>query len=68
MNETLKAAAKKILKDLLADCTESQHLVFKRLYSHKNLELPINDVVDQMPDDKLDWAITQVERTISKRP
>ena len=66
MNETLKNAAKTILKDLLAQCTEGQQMMFKRMYSHNNLELPINDVVDQMSEDKIDWAISQCERTVEK--
>jgi hypothetical protein len=66
MNSTLKIAAKEILKDLLSKCTEPQQMIFKRMYSHKNLELPINEVVDKMPDDKLDWAISQCEKTIEK--
>jgi hypothetical protein len=65
-NETLKNAAKQILKDLLAQCTEGQQLMFKRMYCHKDLEKPINDAVDQMADDKIDWAITQTERTVEK--
>lgn len=65
-NETLKNAAKEILKGLLAECTEGQQLMFKRMYCHKNLELPINEAVDQMADDKIDWAITQTERTVEK--
>jgi len=28
--------------------------------------LPINEAVDQMADDKIDWAMTQVERTVEK--
>jgi hypothetical protein len=63
-NETLIKAAKTILKDLLAKCTEEQHLMFKRMYSNYYLDLPINDAVDQMDVDKIDWAITQVEHTI----
>lgn len=55
-----------MLKDLLAQCTEKQQMLFKRMYSHENLELPINEVVDQMPDDKIDWAVTQCERTVEK--
>lgn len=65
-NETLKTAAKNILKDLLAKCTEGQQLMFKRMYSHKNLEISINDAVDKMDSSKIDFAITQVERTIEK--
>ena len=65
-NETIKNVAKEMLKELLAKCTEGQQLIFKRMYCHKNLELPINEAVDQMADDKIDWAMTQVERTVEK--
>ena len=63
-NETIKNAAKEMLKELLTECTDGQKLMFKRMYSHKNLELQINEAVDQMADDKIDWAMTQVERTV----
>jgi hypothetical protein len=65
-NETLQAAARTILKDLLAQCTEGQQLLFKRMYSPNNLALPINTAVDLMDPDKIDWAITQTERTVAK--
>ena len=48
MNDTLKNTAKEMLKELLAQCTEPQQMMFKLMYCHKNLELPINDAVDQM--------------------
>lgn len=64
-NETLKSAARQILKDLLAQCTEDNHTMFKRMYAHNNLDLPINEAVDQMDESKIDLAITQVERTIA---
>ena len=66
MNETLKNTAKEMLKNLLAQCTEPQQLMFKRMYCHENLDLPINEAVDQMEDDKIDWAITQCEKTVLK--
>jgi hypothetical protein len=66
MNETLKNTAKEILKELLAQCTEPQQLMFKRMYCHKNLDLPINEAVDQIAEDKIDWAITQCESTVLK--
>ena len=65
-NETLKFAAKNILKNLLSQCTEGQQMLFKRMYSHNNLDLSINDVVDNMDPDKMDWAISQCERTLNK--
>jgi len=66
MNTTIKNVAKEMLKESLAECTGAQQLMFKRMYCHKNLELPINEAVDQMADDKIDWAMTQVERTVEK--
>ena len=66
MNETLKNTAKEMLKDLLAQCTNEQQMMFKRMYCYANLELPINEAVDQMADDKIDLAITQCERTVEK--
>ena len=65
-NETIINTAKKELKELLLECTERQQFMFKRMYSHKNLDLPIHEVVDQMAVDKIDWAMTQIERTVKK--
>lgn len=64
-NERLITAGRNILKELLAECTEGQQTMFKRLYSN-NIELPINEVVDKMDTDKIDWAISQCERTVEK--
>jgi len=60
----IKTLGRDILKDLLSQCTEDQQMLFKRMYSHDDLERNINDVVDQMPDDKINWAISQCERTV----
>lgn len=57
---------RKRLKDSLALCNTDQQLVFKRMYSHKDLDKDINQVVDDMNTDHLDWAILQVEKTIKK--
>ena len=66
MNKTLAKEGRRILKELLSNCSNEQQVMFKRMYSHKNLQLPINDVIEQMNDDKIDWAITQCERTVEK--
>lgn len=65
-NQTIKNLAKEMLKKLLSECTDDQQLIFKRMYCHKNLDLPINEAVDQMVDDKIDLAMSQVERTVEK--
>ena len=63
MNDTLQHYVRTQLKETLAQCTDAQQLMFKRMYSHHDLEKPIDQVVDAMPEDKLDWAMQQVERT-----
>lgn len=40
--------------------------VFRLMYSHDNLDKPINEVVDSIPENKLDWAMQQVENTLVK--
>ena len=67
MNKTLEESNRKILKDLLSQCTKPQQGMFKRMYSHENLELPIDKVVDNMDSSKLDLATTQVENTLRNK-
>ena len=66
MNKQLQNFARTTLKTDLAQCTTGQQDKFKRMYSFKNLALPINDVVDRMPVEKLDWAMQQVRGTLDK--
>jgi hypothetical protein len=46
-------------------CTEAQQKLFKQMYSHKNRDLSIEEAIDNMPDDKLDWAMQQVMELIN---
>ncbi len=66
MNKSLSNAGKGMLKELLAQCTEPQQLLFKRMYCHTNLDATIDEAVDQMDEFKIDWAITQCEKTVEK--
>lgn len=65
MNSTLQKFARTMLKTGLAECSISQQQMFKLMYAD-DLDLHINVVVDKMPEDKLDWAMQQVEATIQK--
>lgn len=47
------------IKRILSKLEDSNRLVFKRMYSHLDLEKDINTVVDEMPAPKLDWALKQ---------
>ena len=64
MNNTLSKVARSQIKEKLAVCTEGQQAIFKRMYSHKNLGLSIDKIVDVIPDEKLGWALTQVKNTV----
>ena len=67
MNEQIQGFARNELKAGLSKLPESNQLIFKRMYSHKNLDADINDVVDSMPADKLDWAMQQVQRSLDEK-
>lgn len=54
------------LKLLLDQCTPEQKIKFKQMYSHLNLGLPTDQVIDEMLPDKIDRAIQQCEATIDK--
>ena len=41
--------------------------MFKRMYSHNNLNLDINVVINIMDEDNLDIAMIQVQRTLDKK-
>jgi len=44
--------------------TDGQQERFKQMYCFHNRSLLINEAVDQMDENKIDWAIIQCERTI----
>jgi hypothetical protein len=67
MNKTLQDYARNELKNGLAMLPDSQQLFFKRMYSHKNLDANVNDVVDAMPAERLDWAMQQVQRGLDEQ-
>lgn len=64
MNKHLQKFARKTLKEDLFWCYQEQQMVFKLMYSHLNLDMQINDVVDQIYHTKLSWAMEQVKRTL----
>ena len=66
MNKQLQEFARSEIKKGLALLPEKNRQMFKRMYSHNNLNANISDVVDAMTEDKLDWAMDQIRRTIQK--
>jgi hypothetical protein len=78
MNPTLSAFARQTLKEGLAQLPAGNQRMFKLMYALEHRigkpdctaeareAVPINDVVDAMSEEKLDWAMIQVERTLTK--
>lgn len=66
MNEQLQQFARENLKKGLSQLPDGWQHKFKQMYSHGNLTLDISQVVDNMPEDKLDWAMEQVENSLKK--
>lgn len=66
MNDQLQEFARDTLKIGLASLPKCAQLIFKKMYSHEDLTVPIDDVVDAISEDKLDWAMQQVQRSIDK--
>lgn len=66
MNDQLQQFARETLKAGLRQLPDAWQLTFKRMYSHKDLDKPIEAVVDAMPFEKLDWAMQQVQGSIDK--
>ena len=67
MNDQLQTYARKTLKEGLMRLPESSQFLFKRMYSHNNLDADINDVIDSMAEDKLDRAMQQVQKSLDKQ-
>lgn len=63
MQESIRKIYIDKIKSGLANLKENHHLFFKRMYSHNNLDEDINTVVDNLPDEKLDHVLRQVEST-----
>ena len=81
MNDVLKEFARQSLKDGLAQCTKDQQRRFKLMYgqpTEPRCRTPdvvslikgrdIKKVVDGMPEESLDWAMVQVQRTLAATP
>jgi hypothetical protein len=74
MNDQLRQFARKNIKDGLSQLPDNWQQKFKMMYGRNNGErsledaiaMSVNDVVDEMADDKLDWAMTQIANSIKK--
>ena len=67
MNEELQNFGRTKLKEGLAKCNEGEQLMFKRMYAHGDIGKSIDDVVDDMEEEKISHAMTQVQSTLDKK-
>ena len=70
MNKTIKSFAQTNIIEGLKLLSYGQVKLFKRMYAKSaglTVDDSIPDIVKSMPEDKLDWALTQVERTIEEK-
>ena len=44
--------------------SDAHQAIFKRMYSPDNLKLSIESIVDNMPDETLEHALRQSERSV----
>ena len=66
MNKTLEQFTRDQIKSGLSQLPEGHQKLFKRMYSFENMAKGINDIVDGMDETKLDWALTQVKKSLEK--
>ena len=66
MNQQLADFARQKIIDGLKQLPAGSQMLFKRMYSHENLDADIEDVAVNMPEEKLGWAMQQVERSLEK--
>ena len=69
MNNILRQYARKRLKEDLVVLTlfkPENTEFFKKLYSHSDLNKPLDDIVDMLDDHQLDVEKDQVHRTLVK--
>ena len=64
MNSLIANYARSKIKEGLLTLSERHRMIFKRMYSARDLKRPIDDVIKDLPEEKLDWALTQVQNTL----
>ena len=64
MNNILESFARQWLRRNIVKCTKEQQHRFKLMYSHDDMDRTINEMVEYMDVEKLDWAMQQTERTL----
>lgn len=72
MHAMLRAHARDYILKYLILLPEQCHITFRLMYGRKNghrtvvetLSIPLVTVVMEVPDNKLEWAMTQVDKSV----
>lgn len=76
MNQQLQDFARQTIIDGLDGLPDENRRIFKLMYGRLGgkrtmddaIAMSIPDVVKEIPESKLDWAMQQVERTVTSAP
>lgn len=68
MNSILQEYSREFLRLGLSFLTDEAVMLFRRMYSNRNLELPIEVIIDNMNEKQLDTAMKQIVNTIEHKP
>ena len=60
------ALKRKSIKSGLSRLSIENRKMFNKMYSHKNLDKPINKVVDGLSSNRLDNVLSQVTNTLNQ--
>ncbi len=67
MNEQIQVFSRNWLKINLKKCSNKEQKLFKRMYSHEDIEKDIEKVIDDIKPESLEWAMAQVQRTLKQK-
>lgn len=66
MNAELQKLARSQIIEGLSQLGEKEQRFFVRIFHNKNRDLSIEDAVQKLPENKIDGAMSLVQRTLDK--
>jgi len=63
MTRVLHKKKRDKIKYILSRLEDSNRLMFNRMYSPNDLEQDINITIDNLPNNRVDWALTQCKNS-----
>ena len=66
MNNNLQDLVRSEILEGLQKLPAAWQLIFKRMYSHENLDAPLDQIVNNIPEERLNWAMQQIINSLNK--